>query len=208
MRKIAVAMLLALPTMAAAQPGMTPYYAQPPVAAPEPEPKARLELSLGMASPKGDWKDVIPADQSPAFGVQLGISLSRNMSIFGGYRHVSVRMDQDAIDGGIPEDFDLTHRELQLGIRMTSPISPGAKLFIEGNINSTRLTADFEGDSESISGVGAGVRGGVLFMADRKIGLGVAASYSNAGLEEDGGEGGEAFDDAWLGFDASINIFF
>ena len=209
MRKIVVAMLLALPTMAAAQPGMTPYYAQPPVAAPEPEPKARLELSLGMASPKGDWKDTIPADQSPAFGIQLGVNLSPNMSIFGGYRHVSVRLDEDTVDGGIPEDFELTHRELQLGIRFTSPISPGAKLFIEGNVSSTKLSAEFEGESDSISGVGAGVRGGVMFMADRKIGLGVAASYSNAGLSDDeNSEGGEEFDDTWLGLDASLNIFF
>lgn len=208
MRKIAVAMLLALPTMAAAQPGMTPYYAQPPVAAPEPEPKARLELSLGMASPKGDWKEAIPAEQSPAFGIQLGVAVAPNISIFGGYRHVSVRLDEQAIDGGIPDNFELTHHELQLGVRAATAISPGAKLFIEGNISSTRLTADFDGDSDSISGIGAGVRGGVLFMVDRKIGLGVAASYSRAGLSDDSDGGEEEFDDAWTGLDANLNIYF
>lgn len=207
MRKIAVTMLLAaLPTMAAAQPGMTPYYAQPPVAAPEPESKARLELSLGMASPKGDWKEAIPAEQSPAFGIQLGVAVAPNLSIFGGYRHVSVRLDEDTIDGGIPEDFELTHHELQLGLRFTTAISPSAKFFLEGNISSTRLTADFQGDSDSISGLGAGVRGGVIFMADRKIGLGVAASFSRARLSEDSES--DEFDDAWTGLDANLNIFF
>jgi hypothetical protein len=207
MRNLAIAMLLALPSVAAAQPGMTPYYAQPPVAAPEPEPKARLELSLGMVYPKGDWKTELPADRSPTFGVQLGVNVAYNVSLFGGYRHVSVRLDEQASDGGIPEDFELTHRELQLGLRLTSRVSPGVKLFAEGHVSSTKVSAEFEGESDSISGIGAGVRSGLVFMADRKIGIGVALSYTSAGLEIDD-ESGEEFDDTWVGVDANLNIFF
>jgi hypothetical protein len=197
---------LAVPLTAAAQPGATPYYAQPPVAAPvELEPKVRLEVSLGAASPKGDWKNELQADTSTAFGVQLGFAVAPNVSLFGGFRYVRVKLADDA-EAGAPEGFELSHRELQLGLRYTSPMSPTSKFFIEGNINSSTVAASFEGESESYSGVGLGARGGLIFMLDRKIGLGFAVSYTSAGIDIE--EGGEAFDDTWLGFDGNLNFWF
>lgn len=198
---------LALPLTAAAQPGMTPYYAQPPVAAPAPvEPKVRLELALGAASPKGDWKSELDADTSPIFGLQLGFSVAPNISLFGGFRYIRVKFTEEA-EVNIPEDFELSHQELQLGLRFTSPMSPTSKLFVEANLSSTSLDVSFDGGSESFSGVGVGVRGGAIFMLDRKVGLGVAASYTSAGIDVDE-EGSEAFDDTWLGLDANLNIWF
>jgi hypothetical protein len=196
---------LALPLTAAAQPGMTPYYAQPPVAAPAPAPKMHLELALGAASPKGDWKGEIDAETSPLFGLQLGFSVGPNISLFGGFRYVRVKFSEEA-EVSIPESFELSHRELQLGLRFLSPMSPTSKLFVEANVNSSTVKASYEGDSESYSGVGVGVRGGMIFMLDRKIGLGVAVSYTSAGIDVD--EGGEAFDDTWLGLDANLNFWF
>ena len=204
---VTTACSLALPLTAAAQPGATPYYAQPPVGAPVAvEPKVRLELALGAMSPKGDWKDELQADTSPLFGLQLGFTVAPNISLFGGFRYVRVKFDES--DGAaIPEEFELTHREMQLGLRFTSPMSPTSKLFVEGNVNSSTLRASFEGESESYSGIGLGVRGGVIFMLDRKIGLGAAVSYTSAGVDVDE-ESGEAFDDTWIGLDANLNFWF
>lgn len=212
MRTIAVGMLLlALPVTAAAQPGMTPY-AQPPAPATgpaaQPEPKARLELSLGAASPKGDWETTVPAETSPSFGLQLGVNVASNISVFGGFRLVRVKFDERSADAGIPEDFEMSHRELQLGLRFTSPMSATAKLFVEGNVNSSTLAYEYQGESDSISGVGLGVRGGLIFMIDRKIGIGAAVSYTSAGIEPEGDERGETFDDTWLGFDGNLSIWF
>ena len=60
MKRLVVVALVALPALAAAQPGN--YYAQPPPPpsqspAPEvlPEPKAHLELAILASSPRGDW---------------------------------------------------------------------------------------------------------------------------------------------------------
>jgi hypothetical protein len=176
-----------------------------PTAQPE-EPKARLELSLGAASPKGDWKETIPAETSPAFGIQLGINVAPSVSVFGGFRYIRVRLEENT-DGSFPEELQFTHRELQLGLRFTSPMSATSKFFLEGNVSSTTVAVDFQGDGESISGLGLGVRGGLIFMVDRKIGIGAALSYSSAGIDTEN-EGGEAFDDSWVGFDANLSIGF
>lgn len=202
----ALPFLLALPAIAAAQPGMAPYYAQPPAPAPvAAEPKVHVELSVGAASPKGDWKDQLGADTSPILGLQLGFAIAPNVSLFGGLRYVDVRLQQDAIDGGVPEGLELSHRELQLGLRFMSPVSPTAKLFIEGHVHAARVAASYQGETESESGVGLGGRGGLVFMVDRKIGLGAAISYASAAIEV--GEG-ETFDDTWLGFDGFVAIWF
>lgn len=204
---VTTACSLALPLTAAAQPGATPYYAQPPVVAPAAvEPKVRLELALGAMSPKGDWESELDAETSPLFGLQLGFTVAPNISLFGGFRYVRVQFDEEG-DVAVPEDFELSHRELQLGLRFTSPMSPTSKLFVEGNLNSSQVKASYQGESESFSGVGVGVRGGVIFMLDRKIGLGVAVSYTSAGIDVDE-EGGEAFDDTWLGLDGNLNFWF
>jgi|MudIll2142460700_1097286.scaffolds.fasta_scaffold01225_4 hypothetical protein len=206
MRTIVAMTLLALPATAAAQPGMTPYYAQPPVAAPAAvEPKLRLELSLGAASPKGDWKDQLAADTSPVFGLQLGFTVAPNISLFGGLRYVSVKLQTNAIDGGVPADLELSHRELQLGLRFMSPLSPSAKFFIEGHVHSATVAASYQGQTDSESGVGLGARGGVVFMVDRKIGLGGAVSYSSADIQIDQTE---SFDDTWLGVDGFLSFWF
>lgn len=206
MRDLLVVTLLALPTAAAAQPGMTPYSAQPPASAPvATEPTMRLELSLGAASPKGDWEDQIGADTSPAFGLQLGFAVGRNVSLFGGFRYVRVKFQDEAIDAGIPDDLKLTHRELQLGLRFMSPVSPTAKVFIEGNVHSATIAVDYQGESDSESGMGFGARGGLVFMVDRKIGLGAALSFASADI--DVGEG-ESFEDGWLGVDGSLSVWF
>jgi len=207
MRTIVALTLLALPATAAAQPGMTPYYAQPPMAAPVAvEPKLRLELSLGAASPKGDWKDQLAADTSPALGLQLGFTVAPNVSVFGGFRYVNVKFQDTAIDGGaVPADLELSHRELQLGLRFMSPISPSAKFFVEGHVHSATIAASYQGQTDSESGLGLGGRGGVVFMVDRKIGLGAAVSYSSADIEIDQTE---SFADTWLGFDGFLSFWF
>src|SRR5687767_6464406 len=99
MRIIAGVSILLLPLTAAAQPGNTPYYAAPP---PEPvvvapaEPKINLELALIAAGPKGDWKE-LDAETSPGFGLQLGVTVSPGVSIFGGLRYVRVEYDEAAL---------------------------------------------------------------------------------------------------------------
>jgi hypothetical protein len=210
MRMISMVMVCTvLPLTASAQPGATPYYAQPPVIAPAPvEPKLRLELSLGAASPKGDWKEDMAVETSPSFGLQLGFTVAPNISLFGGFRYVRVQFDEDVV--GETDDFELTHRELQLGLRYTSPMSPTSKFFLEGQLNRSTVAASFQGESESYSGVGLGARGGMIFMVDRNIGLGLALSYTSAGIDvnEDGEAGGEKFDDTWLGFDANLSFWF
>src|SRR5688500_5773466 len=103
--------LLALPLVAAAQPGM--YAAPPPTTAPPPAPvatgpKAHLEIGLIAASPEGeDWEST-GADTSPGFHLQLGVSIAPNISLFGGLRYVRVQFDDEA-SGGIPESFELSH---------------------------------------------------------------------------------------------------
>ncbi len=201
---------LALPLTASAQPGVTPYYAQPPVVAPAPvEPKMRLELSLGAASPKGDWKEDNVVETSPSLGLQLGFTVAPNISLFGGFRYVRVQFDEEVVGDGA-DDLEVTHRELQLGVRFTSPMSPTSKFFIEGQLNRSTVSASFQGEGESYSGVGLGARGGMIFMVDRNIGLGVALSYTSAGIDVDEGSegGGEKFDDTWLGFDANLSFWF
>lgn len=208
MKTIAGLVLVALPLTAAAQPGAAPYYAAPP---PQPvvvqpaEPKVRLEIGLLAASPKGDW-DQIEADTSPGFGVQLGFRVSPGVDLFGGLRYVRVDYDEEAL--GLPSDsgLEISHRELQVGVRFTTALSPGAKGFFEGNIHSATLAASFEGESESESGLGIGVRGGVIFMADRTIGIGVAAGYTSADITADGEA--EEFEDAWLTGDAFVSFWF
>jgi hypothetical protein len=174
----------------------------------EPEPKIHLEVGLLAASPKGDWSPdngELGAETSPGFGLQVGFAVAPNISIFGGLRYVKIELQEQPIDG---EEFKLTHRELQLGVRFTTPVAPAAKLFIQGDVHRSTATASFQGDSESISGTGFGVRGGVIFMVDRKIGLGVGVGYSSADLSNGGDDSGDTFDDSWLTGDLSLGFLF
>jgi hypothetical protein len=208
MRTLVGIVLVGLPAAALAQPGATPYYAAPPpaaVAPAPPAPKVRLEVSLVAASPKGDWEDMqLGADTSGGIGVQVGFLIAPNMDIFAGYRYVDVELKNDS---GLPEDFELSHRELQVGLRYTSPVAPSANLFLEGNVHSAKLEASFQGESQSLSGIGFGGRAGLIFMADSKIGLGVAASYSKANVSGSDGEGDD-LEDAWLSGDLFLNAWF
>jgi len=202
MRKIAVLAMLALPVTAAAQPGN--YYAQPPPPAAAPalfEPKAHLEIGIIAGTPKGDWKE-LQSETSPGFHLQLGYTIGQNISLFGGLRYMRVEYDEQAL--GV-SDLELSHRELQLGLRFMSPISPSAKFFVEGNLHSATLTASVEGDSQQESGMGLGARAGLVFMVDTKIGLGFAVGYSSADVSFDEGD---EFEDAWLTGDASLSFFF
>lgn len=201
MRKIAVLAMLALPVTAAAQPGATPYYAQPPEPAPALfEPKAHLEIGLIAGTPKGDWEQ-LDSETSPGFHLQLGYTIGQNISLFGGLRYMRVEYNEQTLG---TTDLELSHRELQLGLRYMSPISPSAKFFLEGNIHSATLTASTQGESEQESGMGLGVRAGLVFMVDTKIGLGVAVGYSSADITA----GEDEFEDAWLTGDASLSFFF
>jgi hypothetical protein len=211
MRTIAFALvsMLALPLTAAAQPGASPYYATPPPAQPvavaPAEPKVRLEVGLIAASPRGDWEQ-LEAESSPGFGLSLGFRVSRGVELFGGLRYVRVEYDEEAL-GLTDFDIEISHRELQLGVRFTTDISPGAKAFVEGNLHSATLTASVEGDSNSESGLGVGARGGLIFMADQKIGIGVAVGYSSAEITADA-ESSEEFEDAWVTGDAFVTFWF
>jgi len=202
MRKIALLAMFALPVTAAAQPGATPYYAAPPQPAPALfEPKAHLEIGIIAASPKGDWEKQLDADTSPGFHLQLGYSVGQNVSLFGGLRYVRVNYNEEALG---TSELEISHRELQLGLRFMSPMSPTSKFFVEGNIHSATLAASLEGESESESGLGFGARLGMMFMVDTKIGLGVAVGYSSADITA----GEDKFDDSWLTGDASLSFFF
>ena len=208
MKTIAGLVLLALPLTAAAQPGAAPYYAAPPpqpVAAQPAESKVRLEIGLLAASPKGDW-DQIQAETSPGFGLQLGFRVSPGVDLFGGLRYVRVDYDEEALGVRSDSELEISHRELQVGVRFTTALSPGAKGFLEGNIHSATLAASFEGESESESGLGVGVRGGIVFMADRNIGIGVAVGYASADIT--GENTTEEFEDAWLTGDAFVSFGF
>jgi opacity protein-like surface antigen len=207
MKRLVVA-LVALPALAAAQPGN--YYAQPPPPQPvpsapevQPEPKAHLELAILASSPRGDWKKQLGGETSPGLQLRLGFAVAPNISVFGGVRYVRVNYDEAVLGSS---DLRLSQRELQLGMRFTTPVSPTARLFVEGDVHSATLTASVEGDSESESGVGLGVRAGVMFMLDRKIGLGFAIGYSSADIELNDGE--DEFEDEWLSGDVGLTFLF
>jgi opacity protein-like surface antigen len=205
MKRLVIVALLSLPALAAAQPGN--YDAQPPQPTPPevlPEPKAHLDLAIIAASPRGDWKDQLDADTSPGFQLRIGVVVAPNISVFGGARYLRVNYNEDTLG---TSDLRLSQRELQLGLRFMSPVSPTAKLFVEGDVHSATLTASAPGDSESESGVGLGVRAGVLVMLDRKIGLGLAVGYSSADIELDT-DSGDQFEDSWLSGDVGLNFFF
>jgi opacity protein-like surface antigen len=207
MKRLVVVALVALPALAAAQPGN--YYAQPPppVQPPtpevQPEPKAHLELAILASSPRGDWKKQLGGETSPGLQVRLGFAVAPNISVFGGARYVRVNYDESVLGSS---DLRLSQRELQLGMRFTTPVSPTAKFFVEGDVHSATLTASVEGESESASGTGLGVRAGLMFMLDRKIGLGFAIGYSSADIELD--EGADGFEDEWFSGDVGLTFLF
>jgi hypothetical protein len=204
MRTLVGVALLALPAIALAQPGMTPYYAQPPPAAvvQPAQPKVRVEVSVLAGSPKGDWEEMdTGAATSGGLGIQVGFLIAPNMDLFAGYRAIDVQFEDES---AFPEDFELRHRELQVGLRYTSPVAPAAKLFIEGNVHSAKLEASVQGESQTMSGMGAGGRVGLIFMADSKIGIGVAGSYSSSSISSDG----QDIDDAWLAGDLFVSAWF
>jgi outer membrane protein assembly factor BamA len=206
MRTLVGIVLVVLPATALAQPGATPNYAAPPpaaVAPAPPTPKVRLEVSLLAASPKGDMEQQLDADTSGGIGVQVGFLIAPNLDLFAGYRYINVELKDDS---ALPEDFELSHRELQVGLRYTSPIAPSANLFFEGNIHSAKVAVDFQDTSDSVSGMGFGGRAGLIFMADSKIGLGVAGSYSSSSISTDGE--GEDLEDAWLSGDVFVSAWF
>ncbi len=181
---------------------MTPYYAQPPQSAPAAyEPKTRLDIGLVAASPKGDW-DQVQVETSPGFHLALGFAVGPSVSLFAGLRYIKVKpAENDSSFDGI----DISHRELQLGLRFTSPMSPTAKFFLEGNVHAATISVDADGgEGESESGMGLGVRAGMMFMVDSRIGLGGAIAYSSAGINPDETD----FEDAWLSGDAFVSFGF
>ncbi len=203
---VVAVVVLVLPLTAAAQPGMTPMTAPPgpePVVV-APQPKVHFEVGLVAASPKGDWK-AAGAETSPGFHVQLGVAVSPNLSLFGALRYVGVQFTPDS---GVPADAQISHRELQLGLRFTSPISPGAKLFVEGNLHSATIAADYQGDSQSESGGGLGVRAGVLFMMSRTLALGVGVDYSSSTITADSPDTQMDFKDEWVGANGFVSFLF
>jgi hypothetical protein len=214
MRVLAVLVVLLVPAIASAQPGMTPassepYYGSqtqptytPPAPPPPAEPKVRLGVAIVAASPQGDW-DQAMADTSPGFQLQLGFAVSPNISLFGGIRYVALRFQNEA---QVPQDVNLSHRELALGLRYSSPMGPSSKFFIEGNIHSATVAIDSQGQTDSESGAGLGVRGGLTFMMSRSMGLTAALSYSAAEITPQ--DSSESFQDEWLAFDAGLDFFF
>lgn len=209
--KTLVLALVVIPAVAAAQPGN--YYAAPPPAQPPPAPavvdappKAHLDVAIIAASPQSELEEQLQVETSPGFQLQVGLFVAPNISLFAGLRYVRMNYDEQALG---TSDIRLSHRELQVGARFTTPIAPTAKLFLEGNLHSATLEASFQGDSQSESGVGIGVRAGVMVMVDRKIGLGLAVGYSSADIEADDGDGGDnGIEDAWLTGDAGLSFFF
>src|SRR5262245_15157032 len=149
--RVLLGVLVLIPAIAAAQPGMTPASSEPsssqpsyntpqpaytPPAPPPPaEPKVRLGIAIVAASPQGDWEQA-QADTSPGFQLQLGFAVSPNVSLFGGIRYVALRFQEAA---EVPQDVDLSHRQLALGLRYSSAMGPSSKFFIEGNIHSATV---------------------------------------------------------------------
>lgn len=205
MKRLVAAAGLLVPALAAAQPGN--YYAQPPqpVSQPavEPEPRVHLDLAILAAAPRGDWKEQLAGETSPGFQLRVGTVVAPNISVFGGVRYVRVNYDEARL---ATSDLRLSHRELQLGVRVIQPIAPAAKLFFEGDVHSATMTASFDGGSESESGVGLGARTGLMLLIDRKIALSFAVGFSTADI--DLGGDGEDFQDAWLTGDAGVTFLF
>ena len=199
MRKLAVLTMLALPATAVAQPGVpAPHYAQPP--APEVvEPKGRLEIGVIAGFPRGTWELLNP-DTSPGFHLQLGYEIAQNVGVFGGLRYMRVNYDSATLGA----DANLSHRDVQLGVRFTTPMGPTAKLFVEGNLQLATLGVRVNGSSASESGFGLGGRAGMLFTVAPKAALGIAVGYSSATITADGDE----FDDEWVTADGSFSFFF
>lgn len=210
MRIGVVALLLALPVSAVAQPGMTsPASGGDPYGPPEPyvapAPKVNFDIGLVAASPKGDWNRPdggIGVATSPGFHLSLGFLVSPNLSVFGGLRFIRVELDTAAQDSF--GDLEMTHRELQLGLRYVSAMSGSTRFFLEGNVHSANVSVDSGGESDSTSGTGLGIRGGLIFAVDRKIGIGGAVGYSSSKFSEND----DSFDDAWLTGDVFLSFGF
>jgi hypothetical protein len=165
-------------------------------------PRIRFELSLIAASAKGDNR----GGTAGGIGLQVGFLVGSDIDLFAGCRYLA---NEFPAGGSIPgEYFEVSHRELQVGLRFTAPVSPSAKAFLEGNVHSAKREVTFqpEDTSGSESGAGMGVRIGVIYMVGSKIGLGAAGSLSASNLSHNSDPG--TFSDAWMAGDLFLNAWF
>jgi len=127
----------------------------------------------GIAS--GDYENV---DTSPVLTLIFGATVAPNISVFGGFRYVVVQPEGDT--GGI----DISQYDFLGGGRYSFPLSPTAKGFGEGFLTYSTLAVDFNGQSDSESGLGFGLRGGVVFTVSGNIGIGGAISFTTADIND------------------------
>ncbi len=199
MRKlVSLASLLAvsLPLVAAAQP--------PPPPPPPPsgggggggyeavsEPKMRFDVGLVAGLAQGDFENV---NTSPGINLSFGYTVANNISVFAGLRYISIQ-----IEGG-NNGSDLSQADFLVGGRYAVPVSPTAKVFGEGMLLYSTLSAD----SNSESGIGFGARGGGVFNVSGNIGIGGAISFTTSSIDV----GEISVDAAWLALEAFASFGF
>ncbi len=163
----AVALVLFVPTLAAAQ--------DPPAPAP-PEPKIQLGAGLLLGFPHGDLggspdEDNLGADPSPGLRFSIAYRASPLISVGAFFRYIFVSVDnEDSV-------VDVTYRNYDLGgfVRFSHAVSPTLTLFGEGELFLTtfsiRVEDDFFSGSRSEDGPGVGLRAGGALAMSRSVSL-------------------------------------
>lgn len=166
------------------QPGAYPQpqpYGQPGMMeAPPPMKKMRLDLSLGPAFPQGDLSD-FNYETSFMFGVQFGFYFTPNVSLEAVLQGIAMQNDQ------FVDSQTQTQADIGVGARYTFPVSPVLGVFGEGLLIYSTIRTEADGyDSQSDSGGGLALRGGLNYNLSPSYAIGGSAGFQSSKIDTQG----------------------
>lgn len=150
-----------------------------------PRPSWRLEGGIIVGIPGADLDEEY---RSVGFGLAVGGSIRRHLSVSLGYRDIVISTTRKFL--GDPGELYLHHRDVNLGLRYARPLLPDLSRFQldafgEAHVALARLGVwhpEFAGGRETGTiwkrGRGAGLRGGVIATFRSLVGVGAAIGYS------------------------------